>query len=371
MAVVLAVALNALVRLLVNRLRLRRPYAVAIAILGVLLGSAALVGFVAPLFVGQVEELLNLLPQSGRRLQEIYDRDLEPLLIEILPGDFELESFVEENIIGPITINGGTLFNRFFGVISNAVTVMLQLLLLLVLTIMLLSEPTAYRQLFVRLFPTTYRRRTDEILSLCETALLSWMRGIAINSVFVASACAIGLLALQVRFVFAHALLAGMFNFIPNIGPAASAIFPLSVALLDAPWKVLAVAIVYFVVQNLESYWISPLVMKQQVALLPALTLLAQLFFTAFLGILGLVLALPLAVILKVWISEAFIKDVLDRVEGGGGPSPDDPTMPPQLVTADPGPNTPGYRPETESWPPNEGKDPTQNKEGTKDRPST
>ena len=330
MAIVLAVALNRLVCWLVERLKVQRPQAVALSLLLVLLGGLILAAFVVPLFFGQVEELIALLPKVGDRLQELY-QEAEGMLLEadILPPGFQRDIFDDrliEQIIGVIQDLGGQVFDRFFGVISNAVAVMLQVLLLLVLTIMFLSEPAAYRRLFVRLFPTTYRRRADEILTLCETSLLSWMRGIAINSAFVAGACAAGLLGLQIRFVFAHALLAGVFNFIPNIGPAASAIFPLSVALVDSPWKVLAVAILYFVVQNLESYWVSPLVMKQQVSLLPALTLLAQLFFTAFLGLLGLLLALPLAVVLKVWLSEAIIKDILDRCEDGE-PASDDPVL--------------------------------------------
>ncbi len=339
MAVVIAVALNGIVRLLVRRLNLLRPYAVAVSILMVLLGGSALAAFVVPLFVEQFEELIALLPRVGERLQEIY-LEVEGALLEagVIPQGSQvippLDERLVEQVVGVLQDLGGAVFDRFFGVISNAVTVVLQLLLLLVLTIMFLSEPIAYRRLFVRLFPTTYRRRTDEILSLCETALLCWIRGIAINSAFVAITCAIGLLGLQIRFVFAHALLAGVFNFIPNIGPAASAIFPLSVALLDSPWKVLAVAILYFVVQNLESYWVSPLVMKKQIALLPALTLLAQLFFTRFFGLLGLLLALPLAVVVKVWVSEAFIKDVLDRADFGA-PAPDDPTLPPALPEAE------------------------------------
>lgn len=330
MAVVLAVALNKLVGLLVKRLPfLKRPQAVALSLLLVLLGGVILAAFVVPLFVGQFEELIALLPKVGDRLLELY-RETEGRWLEAEALPEGLRDFLDprslEQVIGVIQDLGGQVFDRFFGVISNAVTVVLQVVLLLVLTIMFVSEPASYRRLLIRLFPTTYRRRADEILTLCETSLLSWMRGIAINSAFVAGACAAGLFGLQIRFVFAHALLAGVFNFIPNIGPAASAIFPLSVALVDAPWKVLAVAILYFIVQNLESYWVSPLVMKQQVSLLPALTLLAQLFFAAFLGLLGLLLALPLAVVLKVWLSEAFVKDILDRCEDGT-PAADDPTF--------------------------------------------
>ena len=53
--------------------------------------------------------------------------------------------------------------------------------------------------------------------------------------------------------------------------------------------------------------------MKKQVDLLPAATLIAQIFFATSLGFLGLILALPLAVIVKTWAEEALIKDVLNK----------------------------------------------------------
>ncbi|MCF3608088.1 AI-2E family transporter [Planktothrix agardhii 1033] len=183
----------------------------------------------------------------------------------------------------------------------------------LIFTLMLLADPLSYRQGFVRLFPSFYRNRTDYILSQCEIVLLQWMGGIVITSTFVAVLSAIGLLILGVPFVFAHALLAGIFNFVPNIGPTASVVFPVAVALLDTPWKALAVIILYVIIQNLESYWFSPLVMQKQVDLLPAITLIAQIFFATFFGVLGLVLALPLTVVSKIWIQELLLNDLLDQ----------------------------------------------------------
>ena len=112
--------------------------------------------------------------------------------------------------------------------------------------------------------------------------------------------------------VAANAVLAGLLNIIPNVGPTLSTLFPMSVALLDAPWKALAVLALYVVVQNLESYLITPSVMHHQLKLLPGLTLSAQLLFTLVFGPLGLVLALPLAVCLQVILREVVIHDVMD-----------------------------------------------------------
>ena len=146
----------------------------------------------------------------------------------------------------------------------------------------------------------------------CGTALSSWMVGVLISSLCVGLLAAIGLSVLGVKLVAANALLAGLLNIIPNVGPTLSTIFPMSVALLDAPWKALAVLLIYVLIQHLESYVITPSVMHHQLQLLPGLTLTAQLLFTLLFGPLGLLLALPLAVCLQVLLRDVLIHDILD-----------------------------------------------------------
>ncbi|MFQ3585590.1 MAG: AI-2E family transporter, partial [Cyanobacteriota bacterium] len=126
----------------------------------------------------------------------------------------------------------------------------------------------------------------------------------------------IGLWILGVPLILANAVLAGVFNFIPNIGPTLSVVAPMLVALTDAPWKSLAVLGLYILIQQLESSVFTPIVMSRQVSLLPALTLVAQITSAFFFGVLGLFLAVPLAAIVQVWIQEVLIRDVLDPWQG-------------------------------------------------------
>jgi predicted PurR-regulated permease PerM len=133
--------------------------------------------------------------------------------------------------------------------------------------------------------------------------------------------------------VLAQALLAGLLNLIPNIGPTLSVIFPITVALLDAPWKAIAVLILYIFVQQLESYLITPTIMANHVSLLPALTLVAQIFFASFFGFLGLLLALPLAVTARAWIEEALIIDILNKLDGNPTQASLEPVIVPVAVS--------------------------------------
>ena len=144
------------------------------------------------------------------------------------------------------------------------------------------------------------------------------MVGVLISSLAVSALCGIALSLLGVKLVLANALLAGLLNIIPNVGPTMRTVFPMSVAVLDAPWKSIAVLGSYVVIQNIESYVITPSVMHHQVKLLPGLTLTAQFVFTLIFGPLGLLLALPLAVVLQVVIREVLIHDVLDHWNNSG-----------------------------------------------------
>jgi predicted PurR-regulated permease PerM len=136
--------------------------------------------------------------------------------------------------------------------------------------------------------------------------------------VVIGTVSAIGLWILGVPLVLANAAIAGLLEAIPNVGPTLSLIPPVAIALLDTPWKALAVLIFYILIQQLEQYLLVPYVMQQQVSLLPAVTLLSQVVFAIFFGFLGLFLAIPLVIVGQIWIREVLIKDILDPWEKDG-----------------------------------------------------
>ena len=311
-AVVITIALNSLVRFLSQVYDWPRQRSVLVTAALVLLGAVIFLGLVLPLFISQFQELLLLTPKGFDQLGGWFDA------FQANPPDWFPEQDLGllpalPDLLGQAASIGSTVFGNFLTFFSSSVAILLQVLLLLVLTLMMLANPPAYRQLLLRLFPSSYRRRADEILTKCEKSLMFWLGGVALNSIFVATISFTGLVLLGVPYAFAHAVLAGLFNFIPNLGPALSAVFPVFVALLQSPGTALAVIVLYVLIQNVESYWVSPMVMQKQVSLLPAATLISQIFFATFLGPLGLVLALPLAVVCKTWIEEAWIVDVLDK----------------------------------------------------------
>ncbi|MGB7440000.1 MAG: AI-2E family transporter [Coleofasciculaceae cyanobacterium] len=306
-AIVLANALNILVERF-KKSGLPRPMSV---LLSLFLLIALLAGFywlIVPPFADQLQELSELVPQGIEQLNEwselLKNRVRTDLVEEYIPSIDELIRQIQP------------IFNRLLGggfsFVSNSLVVLGQFLLVIVLTLMLLADPEPYRQGFIKLFPSFYRRRVDEILSECETSLQGWLVGILFNMTIIALLSFVGLVILGIPLALAQAALAGLLTFIPNIGPALSVIAPIAIALLEEPWKAIAVLILYVIIQQVEGNLLTPLVMAQQVSLLPAITLLAQVFFATFFGFLGLFLALPLTVVAQVWLKEVLIKDILD-----------------------------------------------------------
>lgn len=305
-AVVLAVAINQLVRRF-QRSGIKRAGAVWLS-LGIVI-ALLIVSFwpiVVP-FVNQFQDLVQLLPSGLEQIRQGINW-VEQQVMPFVPDIPDLNQIIQQ--VQPLIANLPAQAIAFF---STSVGAVLEFLLVIVLTLMLLVNPQPYRKAFIRCFPAFYRRRVDEILARCAEGLGAWTVGALIEMVFIGVLTGLGLWILQVPLALAHAVLAGLLNFIPNIGPTLSVFLPMAIAFLDTPWKALAVLVLYIVIQNVESYWLTPTVMAHQVALLPAITLTAQIFFATFFGVLGLLMALPLAVVAKTWIEETLFKDILDR----------------------------------------------------------
>lgn len=306
-AVALATVLNRLVKKL-REGKLSRGAAIAITFLAI---GAIIVGLIAlalPPFVNQVQEWINRLPEQVIKTQVWLD-----WIASWLPPAWRDQVQRLENLVERIPNLVSGIFNNLFMVFSKSLSIVLNTLLVIFITIMLLANPKAYRQVFMLLFPVFYRPRIRQILDQCEVALVGWSQGILFNMVVISLLSGLGLWLLGIPLPLPNALLAGLLTFIPNVGPTLSVIPPAILGLLETPWKGLAVVILYIAIQQIESNILTPLVMKKQVSLLPALTLLSQASFAVLFGIFGLFLALPITVVAQVWLSEVLVKDILNQ----------------------------------------------------------
>ena len=310
-AAIIANFLNHGVQLL-QRMGMKRGYAVLSSILLLLAILSAFFWLIIPPFAEQLPELFKLVALGIDQLiistKDFISR-LDPKLIDALPTNQEIIEPLQP-LLQKIAGQGLLVFYATLGI-------PLTLLLLFALTFMLLANPSAYRQGFIRLFPSFYRPKINHILKECDRSLQGVLTSILFQMVMISLLSFIGLSILCMPLTLAQAMLAGILTFIPNIGPVLSLIPPVTIALLENSWKSVTVFILYIifyiVIQMIENKLLTPLVIKNRKSILPALTLLSQVFFASFFGVLGFFLALPLALVSQVWLKEVLVKDILDR----------------------------------------------------------
>ncbi|WP_413164745.1 AI-2E family transporter [Capilliphycus salinus ALCB114379] len=308
-AIVLATAINRIVKTL-QKQGMKRGVAVGISVFFILLVIAGFFSIIVPPVIDQWQQLIQQVPVGFEQLKTWYLG-----LQDFIPNQFFGELQSPESLFEQISNTGLGLFNNVFSFFSTGLGITLNIILVMAVTIMLLSNPTPYRRNFILIFPAFYRPRVNEILNECEQNVVGSLIGLLFNMTVITILSGVGLWILGVRLALVNALLAGFLTFIPNIGPTISVIPPALLALLDSPLKALAVVGLYIAIQQIESNILTPLVMKREVSLLPAVTLLSQVTFTIFFGTLGLLLAIPLVAVLQVWFREMLVKDVMNQYD--------------------------------------------------------
>jgi predicted PurR-regulated permease PerM len=304
-AVVLATILNRVVRRL-QRSGAKRGIAIGITVVFLLATVFSLFAIILPRLFEQVEQFSQVLPAALGQLEVSYDW-LQTKIPGPMGGSQLLETAIQD-----LQTQAATLPRNIFVVLRGSINIILNLLLFLAATIMILVNPLQYRRVFVLTFPSFYRRRADQILDECEQSLVGWIRGTLLAMAVIAVVSYIGLLILGVPLPLINALLAGLLEFVPNIGPTLSVVPPALLGLLDAPWKAIAVIILYLLIQQFESLVLVPFVMKKEVSLLPLFTVLSVVVFSVFFGFLGLFLAIPLLIVSQIWLQEVLVQDILN-----------------------------------------------------------
>lgn len=306
-AVVIATALNILVKRFKNW-GIKRSYGVLLSILLLLISLGSFFWTIVPPLADQFQELVKLVPE-GIELLILYINDLETMLspefTESMPSINELAQQLQP-LMNELLGGGLNFFYSSLGVV-------LSLLLLLALTMMILGDPTPYRQGFIRLFPSFYRLRVDSVLMICEQKLQKWIIESFVHMIVMIFFSFIILLILGIPLALVQAMLTGILSFIPTIGSGLSVISPMAIALTEEPWKSLVVLVLYLIIQGVSKNMITPLIISDKVLKLPAISLLAQVFFASFFGIGGLFLAVPLIIIGQILVQEILIKDILNK----------------------------------------------------------
>jgi predicted PurR-regulated permease PerM len=186
------------------------------------------------------------------------------------------------------------LLNKMTGAVSATFGFLANAFIVFLVGIYLAADPALYRRGVVSLFPRRRLARASDLLGEVGQTLRSWLMGKLTGMAFVDAAITAGLALLGVPLAFSLGLIAGLLDFIPNIGPLISAVPAVLLALMQSPVTALYVALLYLAVQTVESYIMIPMIQKKAVSLPPALTIVGQVLFGVVLGGLGLMMATPI-----------------------------------------------------------------------------
>jgi predicted PurR-regulated permease PerM len=254
---------------------------------------------VMPLFLDDLQEMVLQLPDYAERLQEILTHMQEDY------RRFNLPDYVRELIDNNIDGAGELLtaqLERTYNFLINLFGRVLLLLLVPILTFYFLRDEAFLKEKLLALFPQRSRRRLISLAEDIDSAMGAFIRGALLVSLAVGLMTYIGLLILGINFPLVLALIVGITNLIPYIGPILGAVPALLVAILEQPLLALKVLILIVVVQQVESQLITPYVIGRSVRLHPLAIILALLLAGKLFGIVGLILAIPTVIILRILI---------------------------------------------------------------------
>lgn len=267
--------------------------------------------------------LLSLFALAGWLIAPDLIKEFRQLYDKIPNSIEELKNYLSQfNWTGDIINNSnkyldviGNAFTSVVGAVSAVLGMVTNILLVLFIGIYIAFNPELYRNLIIKFFPIEKRKRLREVVLKVEETLKFWLFGQFVGMFIIGVSVTIGLMIMDVPFALSLGFLAAIFNFIPNIGPIISMIPAILIGFTVSPQTAFYVLIFNMVVQTIEGYFLVPLIQEKAVDLPPALTLIVQVFFGLFAGILGVFLATPIAAVALVVLDMLYIQDSLgDKV---------------------------------------------------------
>lgn len=300
-AIVLAVALDVPVQVLMRRLHLGRPAALTLVLAAFGSLATVLVLLLLPEVVDQVQTLIRILPALLAYLASLSGR--VPALSEFQDTLRSLSSFETLQPLG----------SQLLGLAGGAANGTIQVLLMALLAVLLCLDPISHTRLVLAATPRFYRQHMRRLLQECRDALGGWLAGMTLSAAAVFLATWAGLALIGAPLALLSGLISGVLTFVPTVGPTLATLLPAAVALLLVPKVVVKVILLRLLLQNLEAFVLTPLLLKRTVNLLPTVALMGQLSLGALLGLPGVLLALPFIVVTQVLLEEVLVREIMDR----------------------------------------------------------
>jgi predicted PurR-regulated permease PerM len=304
-ALFLAAVLNPAVNWLQRRHRLlKRPLAIGLTYLGVLVALLFVVGIFLPLLLDQINGLIKFVSAAAQAPEGPTEYIRGIAKQNGLGGLFERFS----NQIGDLRQQLGELLRNLFsstGAIAVSIAgVVAALATVLTLTFFLLLGSERYVNAGVGLFPEAHRPLVRRLLTQSAGAISGYVTGNLAISVICGVTTFVVLLILGMPYAAPLALLVAVLDLIPLVGATLGGALLVVVGLFVEPWKAVVLLVFVLIYQQVESNLLQPLVYSKAVQLNGLVILIALLVGGQLLGIPGALLAIPVAEIIRIVVTE-------------------------------------------------------------------
>jgi len=277
----------------------RIPSVIALFLI-IIVVLALVVYMLIPPITDQITQLINNAPSYLEKINLL--RSYAPTLQESLPT---ISSSTGSITQGFVTVTAGV----FGGIIT--------FLTAIVLFIYMLVDEQVLKNFVYSLTPTDRKEQIAEILRKIADKVGDWFRGQMILGLIIGVLDLVGLLIIGVPYALTLAVIAGILEIIPTIGPIIAGVLAALVAFTDSPIKALIVVIFFIAIQQLENSIIVPKVMQKAVGLSPVIIIIAILVGAKLLGVAGAILAIPIAASISVIIHEMpILRKVIEKKSG-------------------------------------------------------
>jgi predicted PurR-regulated permease PerM len=291
--------------------------------LSYLLGFAAVMlagWFIVPPVIAQLRDFFNAFPGY-------YDSAYSALLdLQSQYQALTLPAWAEQalvNIRDGVTAQAmswsSMLAKEAFAVGGQALGFLLNVFLAFVVGFWILKDMPTMKREFVLLAGPKRREDASEVAGRVSRVLSGYLRGQLIISVATGAVVAIGLAIIGVPYALVLGLIAGILNVVPYIGPFLSYVISAIVAAFVSPLTAVLAVVIGVGAQQVTDMFITPRVMSEQVDLHPLLVIFSLLAVSALFGVVGLIIAIPLAAVVKglfVYYFEKYTDSTL-TTEGG------------------------------------------------------
>ncbi len=297
----LTLALNPMVEWLIGR-HLRRSQAVGIVFAGLLVVAGLLGVLVLP---PAVKEGTALLQNAPGYVDQVMHLDW----VQKLDKNYQIVEKLQQEINSRLT--DGSFVGRVFGGVLGAGAALanglLQVFTILVLTLYFLAAFPRVKQAAYAMVPSSRRPR---VVSLSEE-IMRRTGAYAIGQAAVATVNGILSFVMMsivgIPYAAVLAVLVGLLGLIPMVGATIGAVLVAGVAFFDEPRKAIIAAVYYVIYQQIENYVVSPRIMARTVDVPGAITVVAAMAGGTLLGVLGALLAVPVAAGLLLLYEEVLV----------------------------------------------------------------